>query len=126
MGKDRPSLAIVGAGIGDLAVAATLRRYGMGAVRAQQAWPSQPIRFVVAFGPGGVGDTTARQVAEKLGEKLGQPVVVENNPGGGGIAAARAVISAPADGHTRWRSSPPSASACSRACRSTRSLTSPR
>jgi tripartite-type tricarboxylate transporter receptor subunit TctC len=65
-----------------------------------QAYPSQPIRFVVAFGPGGVGDTTARLVAEKLGDKLGQRVVVENTPGGGGIAAARAVLSAPADGHT--------------------------
>src|SRR5262245_36608535 len=67
---------------------------------AQQAYPNQPIRFVVAFGPGGVGDTTARLVAEKLGDKLGQRVVVENNPGGGGIAAARAVITAPADGYT--------------------------
>jgi len=65
-----------------------------------QTYPNQPIRFVVAFGPGGVGDTTARLVAEKLGDKLGKPVVVENNPGGGGIAAARAVLSAPADGHT--------------------------
>ena len=69
-------------------------------VWAQQAFPSQPIRFVVAFGPGGVGDTTARLVAEKLGEKLGQRVVVENTPGGGGIAAARAVLASPADGHT--------------------------
>jgi len=67
---------------------------------AQQAYPSQPVRFIVAFGPGGVGDTTARLVAEKLGQKLGQRVVVENTPGGGGIAAARAVLSAPADGHT--------------------------
>src|SRR5262245_44720015 len=67
---------------------------------AQAAFPSQPLRFVIAFGPGGVGDTTSRLVAEKLGEKLGQRVVVENNPGGGGIAAARAVLSAPADGHT--------------------------
>ena len=58
------------------------------------------MRFVIAFGPGGVGDTTSRLVAEKLGEKLGQRVVIENNPGGGGIAAARAVLSAPADGHT--------------------------
>jgi tripartite-type tricarboxylate transporter receptor subunit TctC len=65
-----------------------------------QAYPSQPIRFVVAFGPGGVGDTTARLVAEKLGDRLGQRVVVENTPGGGGIAAARAVLSSPADGHT--------------------------
>ena len=67
---------------------------------AQQAYPSQPIRLVIAFGPGGVADTTSRLVAEKLSEKLGQRVVVENNPGGGGIAAARAVLSAPADGHT--------------------------
>jgi tripartite-type tricarboxylate transporter receptor subunit TctC len=65
-----------------------------------QGYPSQPIRFVVAFGPGGVGDTTARLVAERLTDKLGQRVFVENNPGGGGIAAARAVTSAPADGHT--------------------------
>jgi tripartite-type tricarboxylate transporter receptor subunit TctC len=71
-----------------------------GAAHAQQAYPSQPIRFVIAFGPGGVADTTSRIVAEKLGDKLGQRVVVENNPGGGGIAAARAVLSAPADGHT--------------------------
>ncbi len=69
-------------------------------VWAQQAYPSQSIRFLIAFGPGGVADTTSRLVAEKLGEKLGQRVVVENNPGGGGIAAARAVLSAPADGHT--------------------------
>ena len=71
-----------------------------GTAHAQQAYPSQPIRFVIAFGPGGVADTTSRMLAEKLSEKLGQRVVVENNAGGGGIAAARAVLSAPADGHT--------------------------
>jgi tripartite-type tricarboxylate transporter receptor subunit TctC len=71
-----------------------------GPAQAQQAYPTQPIRFVIAFGPGGVADTTSRLVAEKLSEKLGQRVVVENTPGGGGIAAARAVLSAPADGHT--------------------------
>jgi len=65
-----------------------------------QAYPSQPIRFVVAFGPGGVGDTTSRLVAEKLSAKLGQRVVVENMPGAGGITAARAVLSSSADGHT--------------------------
>jgi tripartite-type tricarboxylate transporter receptor subunit TctC len=73
---------------------------GLGPTWGQAAYPSQPIRFVIAFGPGGVGDTTSRLVAEKLGEKLGQRVVIENNPGGGGIAAARTVLSAPADGHT--------------------------
>jgi tripartite-type tricarboxylate transporter receptor subunit TctC len=67
---------------------------------AQQPYPRQPIKLVVPFGPGGVGDTTARVVAERLGDKLGQRVVIENNPGGGGIAAARAVLTAPADGHT--------------------------
>ncbi len=66
----------------------------------QAAYPNKPLRFVIAFGPGGVADTTSRLVAEKLGDKLGQRVVVENNPGGGGIAAARAVLSAPADGYT--------------------------
>jgi tripartite-type tricarboxylate transporter receptor subunit TctC len=66
----------------------------------QAAYPNQPVRFVIAFGPGGVGDTTSRLVAEKLGDKLGQRVIVENNPGGGGIAAARSALSAPADGHT--------------------------
>jgi tripartite-type tricarboxylate transporter receptor subunit TctC len=85
-------------------VLATLMLPALGALAgpagAQQTYPSQPIRFVVPFGPGGVGDTTARVVAEKLGDKLGQRVVVENTPGAGGIAAARAVLSAPADGHT--------------------------
>ena len=67
---------------------------------AQATYPNQPVRLVIAFGPGGVADTTSRLVAEKLGEKIGQRVIIENNPGGGGIAAARAVLSAPADGHT--------------------------
>jgi tripartite-type tricarboxylate transporter receptor subunit TctC len=71
-----------------------------GLAEAQEAYPSRPVRFVVPFGAGGVGDTTARVVAEKLSAKLGQRVVVENTPGAGGIAAARAVLSSPADGHT--------------------------
>jgi tripartite-type tricarboxylate transporter receptor subunit TctC len=65
-----------------------------------QAYPTRPIRFVLAFGAGGVADITARIAADKLGEKLGQRIVVENQPGPGGIAAARSVTSAPADGHT--------------------------
>jgi tripartite-type tricarboxylate transporter receptor subunit TctC len=72
----------------------------LGPAWGQAAYPDRPLRFVIAFGPGGVGDTTSRLIAEKLGDKLGQRVIVENNPGGGGIAAARAVLSAPADGHT--------------------------
>jgi tripartite-type tricarboxylate transporter receptor subunit TctC len=83
-----------------LALVAHFTATGAAQVQAQQPYPSQPLRFVVAFGPGGVGDTTARLVAEKLSDRLGQRVVVENNPGGGGIAAARAVLTAPADGYT--------------------------
>src|SRR5947207_7393825 len=70
------------------------------AVRAQQGYPNRPIRFILAFGAGGVADITARIAAEKLGEKLGQRLVVENQAGPGGIAAARTVTSAPPDGHT--------------------------
>jgi tripartite-type tricarboxylate transporter receptor subunit TctC len=67
---------------------------------AQAAWPERPIRLVLPFGAGGVADVTARIMAEKLTEKLGQRVYVENMPGPGGIAAARAVITSPPDGYT--------------------------
>ncbi len=63
-------------------------------------YPNRPVRLILPFGPGGVADVTARLVTEKLGEKLGQRFIVENMPGAGGIAAARAVLSAPADGYT--------------------------
>jgi tripartite-type tricarboxylate transporter receptor subunit TctC len=68
--------------------------------RAQQNYPSRPVRFVLPFAAAGVADITARLAAEKLGDKLGQRFVVENVPGPGGIAAARAVLSQPADGYT--------------------------
>jgi tripartite-type tricarboxylate transporter receptor subunit TctC len=71
-----------------------------GATPAFAAYPDRPVRVVLPFGPGGVADVTARLVAEKLSQKLGQNFVIENMPGPGGIAAARAVLSAPADGYT--------------------------
>jgi tripartite-type tricarboxylate transporter receptor subunit TctC len=67
---------------------------------AQAKYPERPVRIVLPFGAGGVADVTTRLVAEKLGAKLGQQFVIENMPGAGGIAAARAVLQAPADGHT--------------------------
>jgi putative tricarboxylic transport membrane protein len=70
------------------------------APQAQAAWPEKPIKFVLPFGAGGVADVTARILAGKLSTKLNQRVVVENMPGPGGIAAARAVITAPPDGYT--------------------------
>jgi tripartite-type tricarboxylate transporter receptor subunit TctC len=67
---------------------------------AQPRYPSRPVRFVLPFGAAGVADITARLAAEKLGDKLGERFVVENQPGPGGIAAARAVLSQPPDGST--------------------------
>ena len=68
--------------------------------RGQQNYPNRPVRFVLPFAAAGVADITARLAAEKLGDKLGQRFVVENQPGPGGIAAARAVLSQAADGCT--------------------------
>ena len=67
---------------------------------AAQKYPEHPVKIVLPLGAGGVGDITARIIADKLGTKLGQRFVVENMPGPGGIAAMRAVIGAPADGYT--------------------------
>jgi tripartite-type tricarboxylate transporter receptor subunit TctC len=64
-----------------------------------QAFPSRPLRVVVPF-PGGVADTLARMLAPGMGEALGQPLVVENKPGGSGALGAQETIRAPADGHT--------------------------
>src|ERR1700760_1018614 len=68
--------------------------------RAQARYPDKAVRIVLPFAAGGVADITARIIAEKLGDKLGQRFYVENQPGAGGIAAARTVISSPPDGHT--------------------------
>jgi tripartite-type tricarboxylate transporter receptor subunit TctC len=68
---------------------------------AAQDWsPTRPIRWIVGFAPGGVGDTTARIVGAKLAESLGQPVVIENRPSAGGILASETVARAAPDGHT--------------------------
>ena len=68
--------------------------------QAQAAWPEKPVRIVLPFGAGGVADVTSRIMADKLSDKFGQRVVIENMPGPGGIAAARAVIGAAPDGYT--------------------------
>jgi tripartite-type tricarboxylate transporter receptor subunit TctC len=67
---------------------------------AQSRYPDKPIRLIVPFGPGGLADVTARVVGERLGALLGQQVVIVNQPGAGGVAAARAALGSPADGYT--------------------------
>jgi tripartite-type tricarboxylate transporter receptor subunit TctC len=67
---------------------------------AAHAWPTKPVRIVVAYPPGGGIDVLARQLADKLTPPWGQPVVVENKPGANTIVATDAVAKSAADGHT--------------------------
>src|SRR5580692_4065343 len=74
---------------------------GLGA-RASWAetYPARPIRFVVPWPAGGVADTVARVTADKLSERLGQRLIVENKPGAAGNIGMAQVAAAPADGYT--------------------------
>lgn len=67
---------------------------------AQQSWPSQPVRFIVPYAPGGTTDLVARTTSELVAKKIGQPVVVENRPGAGGNIGMEAVAKAQPDGYT--------------------------
>lgn len=67
---------------------------------AQTAFPSKPVRIIVPQTPGGASDALARIVGQKLSEKWGQPVVIENRAGAGGNIGMEAVAKSPADGHT--------------------------
>lgn len=70
-----------------------------GAAAAAQSFPAKPVRIVVAYGPG-VVDTAARLIAQRLNDKWGQPVIVEDKPGAGGNIAAELVARSAPDGHT--------------------------
>lgn len=65
-----------------------------------EEWPSKPIRIIVPAPPGAITDGVARLVGEQLRVNLGQPVIIDNKPGGSAVIAERALLSAPADGYT--------------------------
>jgi len=67
---------------------------------ATAAYPDKPIRLIVTFAPGGASDIVARTISEPLGQKLGQPVIVDNRPGAGGSVGGLATVQATPDGYT--------------------------
>ena len=72
----------------------------MACATAAQAWPDKPVKILIGYAAGGSTDVVGRLIAPKLSERLGQPVVIENKPGGAGDLAAELMMQAPADGHT--------------------------
>ena len=88
------ALGLAAAGLGALTVLTT-------PARAQApAWPSKPIRLIVPYTPGGFTDVTARLIGQKLQERLGQPVTVDNKPGANSIVGVDLLAKAPPDGQT--------------------------
>ena len=79
---------------------ALLASMALVASSALAAYPEKPIKVYVGYAPGGSTDVVARLIAPKLGEKLGQPIVIENKPGGAGDFAAELMLQTPADGYT--------------------------
>jgi len=82
------------------ALAGLLAVLGTTLPASAQDFPSRPMKIVVGFGPGGLGDITVRAIAQKMQDSFGRPVVVENIPGAGGMTAAASVARAAPDGHT--------------------------
>lgn len=81
-------LALAGLGMGPLGLAHA------------DGYPAKPVQLVVPFPPGGAVDIVGRTVSKKLGDRLGQPIVVENKAGAGTVVGAAYVANAPADGYT--------------------------
>lgn len=83
-----------------LAALAALSALGWAGAANAQAWPTKPIKIIVPYAAGGATDITARAIGEKLATRLGQPVLVDNRAGAGGVMGTDQALKAPADGHT--------------------------
>ncbi len=81
-----------------LAIAASL----LAVTCLAQPYPSKPIRLLVPFGPGGVGDITSRAVMQKVSENVGQQIIIDNRPSAGGIVATETVAKSDPDGYTLY------------------------
>ena len=67
---------------------------------AAESWPSRPLHVIVPFGAGTTTDIVPRIVFEQVSAQLGQPIIVENRPGAGGVVASQALVASPPDGYT--------------------------
>ena len=87
-------------------LAAAVVVLGLAGAASAQEYPSRPVRLVMGFGPGGLGDIAGRAIGQVMSQSIGQPVVIENMPGAGGATAALTVARAAPDGHSMlWVSS---------------------
>ena len=77
-----------------------LNLFSSTAVNSQAAYPDRPIKLVVPYPPGGTTDLLARTLAPRLSERLGQPILIENRAGAGGVIGSQVVAKSPADGYT--------------------------
>ena len=83
-----------------IAIRVVAALFAASVVNSFAAWPARPVKVLIGYAAGGSTDVVARLIAPKLGEKLGQPVVIENKPGSAGDLAAELMLQAPADGYT--------------------------
>src|SRR3954447_18231735 len=88
-----------------LAFAASLMSPALAQTTPAPAWPTHPVRFVVAFPPGGAADLLARLISQSLGETLGQPLIIENKGGSHGHIGGGALARSAPDGYTLLMSS---------------------
>ncbi len=103
MRKPRQPISYCLASVVVLATATATASHSAQAQRGDDAargFPARPIRVVIGFTPGGQPDIITRLIAPKLGELLGQPLVVDNRPGAGGVVGTKIVVDAQPDGHT--------------------------